>query len=510
MAETPGRQRDADGGDALSAFIAELEQLRGAFEIARSCLRYAYKANLAERQFDSSAVLGLDNRSAIVQLVGGKVASVLTEDVVAQLVELVRTSVNPPLAAWSLADAVAIAVSQDFTAHLQQSDGSSEPELVHLDAYSIYPEACRKLYGPGTAFSERAGVDRDPSNPTQVSGLALWIDEISVRSRYRVIVDKAGGSAFNAGLNGAGLNIALVQPNRRLEELNVDWLSDEGDENYRFFGVTPQDSAAQRSVVADSVSAAGRSGATVVLLPELTMTKAHAAELAGVLGSGGATPGRPNVIVTGSFHEAVDDATRRNTAYVHFRDFVLGVATRAHYKMGKFTFPMSKEALVALVKGDSRKGDNAAEELSWTVGKAFREDITRPREIRLYAGTDFSAVVLICADFIDQGVHEILQRLRPSLVLICNMTPKVDGFDDAARGLIRAGQTTTVMVNNPALWPAGDDEVLVEGALACMPVRPRTKSTASAIFPEGAPMLLFNPRLQGFRLPESENESEQP
>jgi hypothetical protein len=492
------------GGDAnqraelLAGFVAELRNLIGVFEIARACMRYAYHATQLGHEFSSTGVRGLDGYQEILRLITGDVSTVLTQDVVDSLAELVSSSSNSPLAAWCIADAVSVAVGQDFTAHMEAPDGASEYELQHLDAYFIYPEACRDLYGAGTAFSERAGVDRDHTNSTRVRGLALWVDDARGRARYRIIIDKVGGDAFNAGLRDGGLDIAVVQPNRHLEELNVAWLSEEGDDDHRFFGVAPRDPDLQKSFVLEGISKAKACGASVVLLPELITTKDHVAEF-GQVWDGDRSAEQLAVVVAGSFHHEARDHTRRNTAYVYFRDFVKEVAARAHHKTGEFVFPMTEPALQALLKGDATKGPEAAETLSWTIGKNFREDVELEREVRLYPGTNFSTVVVICADFIDEGVQDILRRLHVSLVLICNMTPKCDGFINAATGFVQSGQTTTLMVNNPALWPTIRGDVEVEGAIACMPIRPRNQSTARASFTEEHPVLLFNTHQRAFR-----------
>lgn len=490
---------DADESAArLATFVDELRDLIGAFEIARACLRYAYQETQRGNHFSSAGVRGLDRYQDLLRVVGGDVSTALTGDVVNLLADIVSSSQYPSLAAWCIADALSVAIGQDFAAHLEAPGGASEYELQHLDAYYLYPGACHDLYGADAPFSERAGVDRDPANPVRVSGLALWIQPATGRGPYRVVVDKAGGDAFNAGLSADGLEIALVQPNRHLRELNVDWLSKKDDNDCRFFGIAPTDVVKQKAIVEDGITKARQSGAAIVLFPELVTTEGGAADAAKFWHGSTASAPHLHVVVAGSFHH--ESATgRRNTAHVYFRDFVNDVAVREHRKSGEFIFPMTRPALSALLDGDASKGPAAEKDLAWTVGKKFREDIALEREIRLYPGTHFSTVVVICADFIDRGMQDVLRPLRVSLQLICNMTPKIDGFVNAAKGFVQSGQTTTLSVNNPAEWPALGGDVKVEGAVACMPVRPQRRNTETAHFGKDELVLLFNPRLRKFR-----------
>ena len=201
--------------------------------------------------------------------------------------------------------------------------------------------------------------------------------------------------------------------------------------------------------------------------------------------------------MAGSFHRE-SPSGRHNAAHVYFRDFVNGVAVREHRKSGEFIFPMTEAALGALLDGDTSRGPQASIDLAWTIGKKFREDIELEREVRLYPGTQFSTVVVICADFIDRGLQDVLRPLRVSLLLICNMTPKLDGFVNAAKGFVQSGQTTTLSVNNPAEWPTAAGDVKVEGAIACMPVRPQ-RSNIEAVHFDDELVVLFNPRGRKFR-----------
>src|SRR5690349_12538423 len=84
--------------------------------------------------------------------------------------------------------------------------------------------------------------------------------------------------------------------------------------------------------------------------------------------------------------------------------------------------------------------------------QGFREDIEPSYKIRLFTGAQFSVAVVVCADLLNKDFRRALEALKPSLVLVCNMTPKQGDFASVAHALILASQATLVAANNPARW----------------------------------------------------------
>jgi len=493
----------------LRQFVEELPNLSGAFEIARACLRYAYTAWEGGHDFNNARVEALAVTPEISRIVGGHIRTAMTSDVLERLGQVIASSDDPPLAAWWAAESISIATDHTFSAHVADPaaappQGASVYPLGHLDAYLLFPNACHFLYGPGTRFSERAGPDRDQFNPATVSGLALWIDQPAVRG-LRVVVDLPGGDAFNAGLTDAGLDVACIQPNRTMADLTVEWFTEQSQvRDRRFFGVKPKDPAKQRGIIAEGLTTTA-DHAAIALLPELVTTEQEAAHLRSVLESELAGR-RLSVVVSGSFHHT-EGSARRNTTYVYFRDPVGGaIERRCHQKAGRFEFEVTEGAIKSMFGTGEDK--TVPPQYEWMIGETFREDVTAIQEIRLYSGTRFSAAVLICADFLNLTIWTILQQLHVSLLLICNMTPKIEGFASRAEGLIASSQTTTLSVNNPALWPVPGGDMPVTGVLAEIPISHKRRIDEN--FAEGTSVLVFNTKAQSFRPPRPPSPGQQP
>lgn len=486
--------------DLLRQFVEELQNLSGAFEIARACLRYAFTAWEGGHDFNNARVEALAVTPEISLTVTGHIKTAMTSDVLERLGRLIASSADPPLAAWWAAESISVATDHTFSAHVADP-GAAPPQgvsvypLGHLDAYLLFPNACHFLYGPGTRFSERTGPDRDQFNPATVSGLALWIEQPAVRG-LRVVVDLPGGEAFNAGLTDAGLDVACIQPNRTMAELTVDWFTEESQvTDRRFFGVKPKDLDKQRGIIAQGLTTTA-DHAAIALLPELVTTQEEAADLKSVLENELAGR-RLSVLISGSFHHT-EGSARRNTTYVYFRDRVGGaIERRCHQKAGRFEFEVTEEAMKSMF--GTGEDTTVPPQSKWMIGKIFREDVTAIQEIRLYSGARFSATVLICADLLNNTILTILQKLHVSLLLICNMTPKIEGFASRAEGLIASSQTTTLTVNNPALWPVRTGDVPVTGLLAEIPISDKRQIKEN--FPEGTRVRVFNTKAQAFGPP---------
>jgi len=137
-------------------------------------------------------------------------------------------------------------------------------------------------------------------------------------------------------------------------------------------------------------------------------------------------------------------------------------------------------AVLALIKG-SCKTQRFREDKT----QRFREDIEPENKIRLFTGAQFSVVVVVCADLLNKDFRRALEALKPSLVLVCNMTEKQGDFASAAHALILACQATLVAANNPARWWkfVGIPGKCVPGAMVGMPVREASKRVVEANVP---------------------------
>ena len=250
-----------------------------------------------------------------------------------------------------------------------------------------------------------------------------------------------------------------------------------------------------------------------MLLPELVMTEAEADKIAAELGTPGniIAHGTPEhtlkVVVSGSYHHVeVDDAVE-NFDVTPPKCFSREPPTRCC--SGSTPNPASSSIL--RLKPSSRRGSglggfltgrrcsrclntssvnlntSSVKELSKTALPSYRfpRNLKPAAEIRLFTGPRFSVVVVICADLLDKTFRRVLETLQPSLVLVCNMTPKQGDFASAAHALILACQSTLVSVNNPATWSKSGGILgsAVPGGLAGLPIRDGNKRVIEAHAP---------------------------
>ena len=380
---------------------------------------------------------------------------------------------DKPLAAWVIAQLIATAIAGKFGTFTTRR---AEHTLEDLQGFIVPPDSANTLHGGYTGLSAKPGPDLNQYDPSAVSGLKLWLDERLLHGQFKVTIDKAGAAQFDAAL-GAGkkLKIALIQPNKNLMELSVARVSPESEAHRdpRFFGVGPRCAKAQTKKVIKGLKLAAAAGAGVVLLPELVMTEAEAGKIAAELGEPGKiiAHGTPEyalkVVVSGSYHHVeIDDRGRkfrRNSTQVLFPRTPGPMLQRQHSKSGKFVYPATQTVIEAWKRSRwifhwpavftllKQKLIKKAEQNRPSVLE-FREDVKPGTEIRLFTGPRFSVVVVICADLLDKTFRRVLETLQPSLVLVCNMTPKQGDFASAAHALILACQSTLVSVNNPATW----------------------------------------------------------
>lgn len=461
--------------------------LASTFEVAEACLRYATHCTDAGYVFDSARWRGLDVKAELEAHIGMKLGAAIHPDKLKAIAESIAKSKEPPLAAWCTAMLISIAASQDFFAH---SGTRSEYELEDQRAFPIQAKGCSNLYGGTTGLSTQPGPARSQNDPSAVSGLALWL-----KSRtwpYKVVIDRVGGDQLNACLDGNNtLKIALIQPNKYLLELCVTTLSNASDPNPRFFGLRPRDVKAQTDIAIKGLKAAARAGAGIAMLPELTMTESAVNQIGTEL----ATPGTIipqnadhrtlRMVVSGSFHHE-DAGAHRNSTRMHFPRHSDPNTYRQHSKSGVFYHKIAR-VFLEMMSCNPKVADAALKACPADPASLpeveFQEDVQYTYEIRLFIGPKFSAVVVICADVLNDKFRDVLKETCPSLVLVCNMTGQLEPFERVAHELILACQATLVSVNNPAEWLGK----AVPGVMVGMPlghgksVRTRNFATAQEI-----------------------------
>ena len=482
----------------------------GAFEVAEACLRFATFATRTGYPFDSAKWLDLAVDEGFSVLISKPLDANLDPDLVRTLARAIKRSNEAPLAAWVTAHLISTWIEQDFAA----SDPPYGPvyTLKDLQGFAVPTRSAHTLYGGRTGLSMQPGPDFYQHDPSAVNGLRLWHDDPILHGPFRVTVDRTCGAQFTAAIGGDGrLKVALIQPNQSLLGLSVTTVSPESNPVPRFFGVGPRFPKLQTKKILKGLKLAEAAGAGVALLPELVMTEAEAKNVAAALGKTGnvIAPGAQShtlrVVVSGSYHHVEDEIdpktnqvvkVRRNSTQILFPrpDPML---QRWHSKSGKFIYEAPQavmeawkwsrwifnwEAIPALLRGSPGS-------------REFREDIKASTHITLFTGTQFSVVVVICADLLNKTFRRVLETLQPSLVLVCNMTPKQGDFTSAAHALILACQSTLVSVNNPAKWlkPGGIFETRVAGGLAGLAVGEGNERVIEAHVPSNK-ILIFDPR----------------
>jgi hypothetical protein len=470
--------------------------LDSAFEVAEACLRYATLCTDAGYVFDSARWSGLDVVAELQAHIGMDLGAPIHPDKLEAIAEAIKKSKEPPLAAWCTAMLISIASSQDFS---PDSGTPSEYELQDLQAFPILASGCNTLYGePTTGLSTKPGPDRSQNDPSAVSGLALWL-----KSRtwpYKVVIDRVGGDQLNVCLDEENtLKVALIQPNKYLLDLSVTTVSNASDPPPpHFFGLQPRDEKAQTAIAVNGLKAAAKAGAGIAMLPELTMTETMVDQIGTQLATPGAIiPQNADhrtlrMVVSGSFHHTDAQGAQRNSTRMHFPRHRNPNTYQQHSKSGVFYHKIAR-VFLEMMSPDPKVANAALQ--AWQAHPAtaltevkFQEDVEYSYEIRLFIGSKFSAVVVICADVLNDAFRNALKEICPSLVLVCNMTGKLRDFENAAGELILACQSTLISVNNPGDWLGK----AVPGALAVMPLGDGRPAARKHNFKNAQQIIIFD------------------
>lgn len=466
---------DVWGGELNTEWVDELRReldgVVGRYDLTRACLQFAVRVSPAQ---DVYGAFDDGTRRAIKRLAGGVKQEIVPRVVVDELIEIVVECDKPGLAAWLIARSVSVACGADFSG--SASALPDEYVLAHLSPVIEPSGPLLSLYGSLSGLSSSVGEERDRANPSRVPGLALWVEGPETEA-IEVTVDRVGGRRFDACVSEDGLTVALVQPNVDIGELTIDSFPDSESETPEFFGVHPKSVPVQTERIDEALKLADENGATILVVPELSTFENAASELADRKFD------NLRVVVSGSYHHVDEHGQQRNSIQTHF----VGEPklTRRHSKTGIFALKVTEGLRKALGINELRH--------EWMDGRKILEQVVPSFKVRVFMGERVSCVVLICSDFLDRSVQAAIGKLRPSVVLISSMTPKVDVFVNQAVGLVGSCQSTTILVNNPRAF-------CELGAVSVLPVADRKTTVLEVSMKGGGSVALLNTRAREMRV----------
>ncbi|MGU3435033.1 hypothetical protein ACNHUS_18695 [Actinomycetes bacterium M1A6_2h] len=486
----------------IDDFVLRAHQSVSPYELAAECLRFASSAT----EFIDQSMLrpggSLDDNlsqslAALVASGASPGVPVLMRADVDNIVSAVQDHSSPPLAAWYVAQALTVQVAGFLKSALSSFEDGHE--LVRGDVLPIFlagPPCLYKLVDTDGKQSVRGltmkpSTMRSPRDLSKVPGLALWKGELPIA----VTIDTVAGNRFDPksssrAVGGSGLTVGLMFPNSSMDELDREELII--DENEKtFFGVrfvvggsdhvsdeavaltddARDFNSAEERYLRSGIERLSTAHAQVVMLPELCQTPTRVEILHDIIESmldRSVDRHDLEVVIGGSLHHVDSSQAKRNSLTVFFPG-KRSITPRTHNKVGAFDFDFG--------------------------GVRYVEGVELGRNIRLFMGETVTAMVLICSDFLDECVQEILKSVAPTIVFIASMTPRVEEFLGMAQGLSAAAQVTTVMVNNPKIWDVDNDPRGPSSAFWVGPIRTEREYEFSADEIPGVALLTVG---QGF------------
>lgn len=196
----------------------------------------------------------------------------------------------------------------------------------------------------------------------------------------------------------------------------------------RTFPIGPADTARQRVEVNQLIGQASSAGASIIVLPELSLTEEIALELQEWV----CRPDGPNLLIAGSFHheepsdEAPGQPRRHNTAIAWLRGHSQPLSHDKHSPGDR-----------PILEGIQPEG--------WP-------------ELRVYVSADgWHLVIAICRDLLNPLAVNALAEAGANLVLVPAMSETLMAFGGPVAHLVGAGQAFVAVANNPGDWTVDKD-----------------------------------------------------
>lgn len=236
-------------------------------------------------------------------------------------------------------------------------------------------------------------------------------------TQFRVVFDYAAFEALTGLIDGDTV-IATCHPNRDLAEFDLP-----AERCTPAFPVGPRDPAAQAARVDAVLRRAAAAGATVVVLPELSMTETLARQLERWVRD----PGPVRLLVTGSFHHtsSSEPGRRSNRALAWVRDHSAPLLQDKHSPADQ---PVTEDI----------------SPLGWP-------------EIRIHPTADgWHLVIAVCRDLLNPHAVHALSEAGANLVLAPAMSETLVAFGGPVAQLVGTGQAVVVVANGPGEWSDPD------------------------------------------------------
>lgn len=328
--------------------------------------------------------------------------------------------VPPVVVARALAELLDAAFAHTFSASFARRS-PYQPRVgdpVPLDR----PDLRRVTDLPATSPPWRLANRLDETRRVRLAG--EWA------AQFRVVFDYCLADVL-AGLVDRDTVVATCHPNRSVEEFDLP-----KDGAGRSFPIRPHDPDRQQAAIDRLVAAAVGAGASIVVLPELSVTEPMARSLERWV----RRPDGPRVLVTGSFHaETTDDEGSP------------GVTRR-------------RNRALTWVRGSDRP---LVHDKHSPADRPVREDIAPQGwpEVRIYVTADgWHLVMAVCRDLLNPQAVHALNEAGANLVLVPAMSETLMAFGGPVAQLVGSEQALVAVANNPAEW--SDDDTVVRATRA--------------------------------------------
>lgn len=189
----------------------------------------------------------------------------------------------------------------------------------------------------------------------------------------------------------------------------------------RFRDVRPRPDIRGAQVVAMCrvATLAAAEGVRLLVFPELCIDRLGAEE---VFNHVAGLSNRPALVVIGSYHWLDGDGTARRNTCVAIRSGTPPTRLE-HHKIAPFSYPAGEHT--------------------------FREDIRPGGVVRVFVGTGWSVVLLICRDFLDTPVRQLVEALRPTFLCVPSFSSTTTPFFGPVEAVTSSAQTVAVFANGP-------------------------------------------------------------